>query len=48
LAEVVTLLAADPARCAELGANGLAAAPMYSRERQARDTLAVLEKAVRV
>ncbi|MDH5284335.1 MAG: glycosyltransferase family 4 protein [Gemmatimonadota bacterium] len=45
LAEAVLALARDPERCRALGGRSLAAAPRWSRDRQARDTLAVLAQA---
>ena len=45
LANSIRELKADPAKCARLSADSLAAAPSHSRELQARDTLRVLELA---
>ncbi|HSM34907.1 MAG TPA: glycosyltransferase family 4 protein [Longimicrobiales bacterium] len=45
LANAVLRLAAEPARRASLAAASLAAAPRYSRERQARASLATLTRA---
>lgn len=47
LAAAIRTLSRSPERLAELGARGLAAAPRYSRERQARRMLSVLEQAAR-
>jgi glycosyltransferase involved in cell wall biosynthesis len=46
LADAVRRIAADPVLRSRLAANGRAAAPLYSRERQAERTLEVLQKAV--
>ncbi len=45
LADAARALAAEPERRAALAANSLAAAPLYSRERQAENTLKVLQHA---
>lgn len=45
LARAAERLAGSPDLLADLARNSLAAAPSYSRERQARDTLSVLHKA---
>ncbi len=46
LAEALRALKADPARMAQLARNSHDAAPRFSRERQARDMMAVLEAVV--
>jgi glycosyltransferase involved in cell wall biosynthesis len=45
LAEAALDLGNNPARCRALGEKSLVAAPRWSRERQARDTLSVLTRA---
>jgi putative colanic acid biosynthesis glycosyltransferase WcaI len=45
LADAALALATDPVRCLGLAKHSLAAAPKWSRERQARDTLSVLSRA---
>lgn len=45
LAEAALALATDPDRCRVLGEHSLGAAPRWSRERQARDTLSILSLA---
>lgn len=45
LAEAARALAGDAERCAALASNSLSAAPNYSRQRQAENTLKVLAKA---
>jgi len=47
LAEGVAVLYHDRDRLADLAAGSLAAAPRYSRQRQAREMMAVLERVVR-
>ena len=46
LAAAITSLAASPAECNKFATAALAAAPAHSRETQAREMLAVLEKAM--
>jgi putative colanic acid biosynthesis glycosyltransferase WcaI len=46
LADAVRRMAADPALRSRFAANSRAAAPLYSRERQAERTLEVLQRAV--
>ena len=43
LADAIRALKADPSKCADLSAAGLAAAPRHSRESQARHMLQVLD-----
>ena len=43
LADAIRALKADPSKCADLSAAGLAAAPRHSRESQARHMLRVLD-----
>jgi glycosyltransferase involved in cell wall biosynthesis len=46
LAEAVERLAGDPAGLRRFAAGSLASAPLYSRDRQARDMVAVLQRVV--